>query len=85
MNDELVEKRLSDIECKIDKLSSLLEQTHLQEYRIAALEQMVGKMQDKIIALEHKSGNLAVKILAWIAGGIGTILLSFIAVKVGLK
>lgn len=85
MNDELVEKRLSDIESKIDKLSSLLEQTHLQEYRITALEQMAGKMQDKIIALEHKSGNLAIKILAWTAGGIGTILLTFIAVKVGLK
>lgn len=85
MNDELVEKRLSDIEGKIDKLSSLLEQTHLQEYRIAALEQAAGKMQDKLIMLEHKSGNLAVKVLAWIAGSIGTILLTFIAVKVGLK
>lgn len=85
MNDELVEKRLSDIECKIDKLSSLLEQTHLQEYRIAALEQAFGKIQDRIAGLERKSGNFATKVLMWIAGGIGTILLSFIAVKVGLK
>lgn len=85
MNDELVEKRLSDIESKIDKLMCLVEQTHLQEYRISALESNYGKLHDRIHALEHKSGNLAVKILAWIAGGIGTILLSFIAVKVGLK
>lgn len=85
MNDELVEKRLSDIESKIDKLMSLMEQTHLQEYRISALETNYGKLHDRIHALEHKSGNLAVKILAWIAGGVGTILLSFIAIKVGLK
>lgn len=85
MNDELVEKRLSDIESKIDKLMCLMEQTHLQEYRISALETNYGKLHDRVHALEHKNGNLAVKILAWIAGGIGTILLTYIAVKVGLK
>lgn len=85
MNEELIENRLSTIEGKLDKLAQLMEQTHLQEYRIAALEQVSGKMQDKIAGLERRSGNLAAKILMWIAGGIGTILLSFIAVKVGLK
>ena len=85
MNDELVEKRLSDIEKKLDKLMSLVEQTHLQEYRISALEENFGKLNDRINVLEHKGGTMATKILAWVAGGIGTILLSFIAFKVGLK
>ena len=85
MNDELVEKRLSDIESKLDKLTSLMEQTHLQEYRISALEQQYGKLHDRVHALEHKSGNMAVKVLAWLGAGIGTLLLGFIAVKVGLK
>lgn len=85
MNDELVEKRLSDIEAKVDKINILLESTHLQEYRISALESNYGKLHDRIHALEHKGGSLAVKILAWTASGIGTVLLTFIAVKVGLK
>lgn len=84
-NEELVDNRLTNIEHKIDKLSELLEQTHLQEYRIAALEQMCGKIQDKIYALEHKPGNIAVMIVAYLASGIGTILLGYIALKVGLK
>ena len=85
MVEELIEKRLSDIENKLDKMSAILEQTHLQEYRINALEQQYGKLHDRIHALEHKSGSMAMKILAWLAGGIGTLLLGYIAFKVGLK
>jgi len=92
MNEELIENRLSTIEGKLDKLAQLMEQTHLQEYRIAALEDANGKLMDKLSALdsrinmlEHKSGNLAMKVLAYIATGIGSILLGFIALRVGLK
>lgn len=85
MNEELVEKRLSDIEGKIDKLTGLLEQTHLQEYRIGALEKQYGNLHDRIHALEHRAGNTAIKWIGIVGSGIATILLGYIAVKVGLK
>ena len=71
MNEELVEKRLSDLEGKIDRVLEIVSQTQLQESRLTMLEK--------------QAGNMALKIVAFVGGGIGTLLLGFIAVKVGLK
>jgi len=85
MNEELVEKRLSDLEGKIDKVIEIVSQTQLQEYRIKALETLIKDVNTRLTMLEKQAGNMALKIVAFIGGGIGTILLGFIAVKVGLK
>lgn len=85
MNEELVEKRLSDLEGKIDRVLEIVSQTQLQEYRIKALETLIKDVNTRLTMLEKQAGNVALKIVAFVGGGIGTLLLGFIAVKVGLK
>lgn len=85
MNEELVEKRLTDIETKIDRLTEIMSQTQLQEYRIGVVEKQVQEMNASLVNLEKAAGNTAMKWLGIIGGGIVTILLSFIAVRLGLK
>ncbi len=85
MNEELVEKRLTDIEKKIDRLTEIMSQTQLQEYRIGVVEKQVQEMNATLVNLEKAAGNTAMKWLGIIGGGIVTILLSFIAVRLGLK
>lgn len=84
-NEELVEKRLSDIESKIDKLTELMTQTQLQEYRLSVLEKQQKDMHVLLSKLESRAGDTALKWLGIIGGGIVTILLGFIAVRLGLK
>ena len=83
--EELVEKRLTNIETKIDRLTEIMSQTQLQEYRINVLEKQVKEMHDILTRLENAAGNTALKWLGIIGAGVVTILLSFIAVKLGLK
>ena len=85
MNEELVEKRLSDLEGKIDRVLEIVSQTQLQEYRIKALETLIKDVNTRLTMLEKQAGNMALKIVAFVGGGIGTLLLGFIAVKVGIK
>ena len=85
MNEELVEKRLCDLEGKIDRVLEIVSQTQLQEYRIKALETLIKDVNTKLTMLEKQAGNMALKIVAFVGGGIGILLLGFIAVKVGLK
>ena len=85
MNEELVEKRLCDLEGKIDRVLEIVSQTQLQEYRIKALETLIKDVNTRLTMLEKQAGNMALKIVAFVGGGIGTLLLGFIAVKVGLK
>lgn len=85
MNEELVEKRLSDLEGKIDRVLEIVSQTQLQEYRIKALETLIKDVNTRLTMLEKQAGNMALKIVAFVGGGIGTLLLGFVAVKVGLK
>ena len=85
MNEELVNKRLSDIENKIDEIKGIVTQTQLQEYRIKALETLTKDVNVRLGVLEKQAGNVAIKAVSFVAAGIGTILLGFIAVKVGLK
>ena len=85
MNEELVEKRLSDLEGKIDRVLEIVSQTQLQEHRLKVLEADMEKAKDRLIGLEMRAGNSALKWLGIIGAGIVTILLGYIAVKVGLK
>lgn len=85
MNEELVEKRLSDIEKKIDQIMEIINQTNLQEYRIKVLEKEIMTIKPEIIKLQKSPGDVALKWLGIIGAGVATILLSFIAAKIGLK
>ena len=85
MNEELVEKRLKDIENKLDKLMELVTQTQLQEYRISVAERSVKDLSAKVTVLEKRNGETAIKWFTIIGGGIVTILLGYIALKLGLK
>jgi len=85
MNEELVEKRLTDIEKKIDQIMEIINQTNLQEYRIKVLEKEIITIKPEIIKLQKSPGDVALKWLGIIGAGVATILLSFIAAKIGLK
>ena len=84
-NEDVFEKRLSTIETKIDKLTELVTQTQLQEYRISVVEEGLKDLQDSVIELDKRAGNTALKWIGIIGTTLVTILLGFIAVKVGLK
>jgi len=85
MNEELVEKRLTDIEKKIDQIMEIINQTNLQEYRIKVLEKEIITIKPEIIKLQKSPGDVALKWLGIIGAGVATILLSFIAAEIGLK
>lgn len=84
-NEDVFEKRLSTIETKIDKLTELVTQTQLQEYRISVVEEGLKDLQDAVIEIDKRAGNTALKWIGIIGTTLVTILLGFIAVKVGLK
>ena len=84
-NEEAFDKRLSTIETKIDKLTELVTQTQLQEYRISVVEQDLKDLQTDVIELDKRAGNTALKWIGIIGSAVITLLLGFIAVKVGLK
>lgn len=83
--DKDLENRLGTIEKKIDKLADLITQTQLQEYRLSIVEKKLAETAEKVSKLDRKNGDVAVKWLGVIASGIMTVLISYIAVKVGLK
>ena len=84
-NEDVFEKRLSSIETKIDKLTEVVTQTQLQEYRISVVEEGLKDLQDTVIELDKRAGNTALKWVGIVGTTLVTILLGFIAVKVGLK
>ena len=83
MND--INDRLSAIETKLDKLTELITTTQLQEVRIKKLESDVEWLVKASHNLDKRTGETALKWLGIIGGGIISILLGYIAIKVGLK
>lgn len=83
--DKDLENRLGAIEKKIDKLTDLITQTQLQEYRLSVVEKKLAETSEKVLKLEKKNGDTAIRCLGVIASGIMTVLISYIAIKVGLK
>lgn len=83
--DKDLENRLGAIEKKIDKLTDLITQTQLQEYRLSVVEKKLAETVEKVLKLDKKNGDTAIQLLGVIASGIMTVLISYIAIKVGLK
>lgn len=85
INEELIEKRLDDIEGKIDQLMKLTSNTKLSEYQLKEVQDQVKTLAGRVEALERRPGDTALKWLAMAMGCFLTILIGFIAVKIGLK
>lgn len=83
--DKNLENRLGTIEKKIDKLADLITQTQLQEYRLSVVENKLAETSRQVMKLDKKNGDTAIRWLGVIASGIMTVLISYIAIKVGLK
>ncbi|WP_443097219.1 hypothetical protein [Treponema succinifaciens] len=80
-----LEKRLGTIEKKIDKLADLITQTQLQEYRLSVVEKKQEETARQVMKLDKRNGDTAIRWLGVIVSGIMTVLISYIAIKVGLK
>lgn len=91
-----IEKRLDRIDDKLDKVYELQIETAQQETRIGALEKAIDEMKSSFPAqideikkqLENQSkaaGNRALKWWEYVGAGVITLLLGYIAVKIGLK
>lgn len=83
--DKNLENRLGTIEKKIDKLADLITQTQLQKYRLSVVENKLAETSRQVMKLDKKNGDTAIRWLGVIASGIMTVLISYIAIKVGLK
>lgn len=80
-----LEKRLGTIEKKIDKLADLITQTQLQEYRLSVVEKKQEETARQVMKLDKKNGDTAIRWLGVIVSGIMSVLIGYIAIKVGLK
>lgn len=92
MNEETVLYRLDSIDKQLAELVELSKQTALQEVRIAQTEKDIRMVQDdvvgiknKISTIEKRNGDLALKWIGIIGSGIVSILLGYVAIKIGLK
>lgn len=83
--DKNLENRLGTIEKKIDKLADLITQTQLQEYRLSVVENKLAETSRQVMKLDKRNGDTAIRWLGVIVSGIMTVLISYIAIKVGLK
>lgn len=70
MNEELVEKRLSDLESKIDKVLEIVTQIQLQEYRIKSLEKEIDDIKNnKKVWITPIISAAVSAIISWIISG----------------
>lgn len=83
--DKNLENRLGTIEKKIDRLADLITQTQLQEYRLSVVEKKQEETARQVMRLDKRNGDTAIRWLGVIVSGIMTVLISYIAIKVGLK
>ena len=85
MNEETIDYRLTQIEKKLDTVTDLLLKTQAQEMRITTLEKQNIDLKDEIGKMKaQKSKNID----RWLTPLISTavsILVAFVAVKIGLK
>lgn len=85
MNDETIEYRLTQIEKKLDTVTDLLLQTQAQEMRISTLEKQNIDLKGEIDNIKtQKSKSIERWLTPLISTGV-SILVAFIAVKIGLK
>lgn len=85
MNDETIEYRLTQIEKKLDTVTDLLLQTQAQEMRISTLEKQNTDLKGEIEQIKNQKSKNIDRWLNPLISAVVSILVAFIAVKVGLK
>ena len=85
MNDETIEYRLTQIEKKLDTVTDLLLQTQAQEMRISTLEKQNTDLKGEIEQIKNQKSKNIDRWLNPLISAVVSILVTFIAVKVGLK
>ena len=78
MNEETINYRLEQIEKKLDTVTDLLLQTQAQEIRLTNAEKAIRELNDK------KNKNID-RWLNPLISAVVSIVVAFIAIKVGLK
>lgn len=78
MNEETIDYRLTQIEKKLDTVTDLLLQTQAQEIRITNVENAIRDLKDK------KTKNTD-RWLTPLVSTVISIIVAFVAVKIGLK
>ena len=85
MNDETIEYRLTQIEKKLDTVTDLLLQTQAQELRISTLEKQNTDLKNEIENIKSQKSKNIDRWLNPLISAVVSIIVAFIAIKVGLK
>ncbi len=85
MNEETIDYRLTQIEKKLDTVTDLLLQTQAQELRISTLEKQNTDLKNEIENIKNQKSKNIDRWLNPLISAVVSIIVAFIAVKVGLK
>lgn len=85
MNEETIDYRLTQIEKKLDTVTDLLLQTQAQEMRISTLEKQNLDLKDEIENIKTQKTKNIERWLSPLISTVVSILVAYIAVKIGLK
>lgn len=85
MNEETIDYRLTQIEKKLDTVTDLLLQTQAQEMRITTLEKQNVDLKDEIIQMKNLKSKNIDRWLNPLISAIVSIVVAFVALKIGLK
>ena len=85
MNEETIDYRLTQIEKKLDTVTDLLLQTQAQEMRISTLEKQNIDLKDEIENIKTQKSKNIERWLNPLISAVVSILVAFIAIKIGLK
>lgn len=85
MEQETIEYRLTQIEKKLDTVTDLLLQTQAQEMRISTLEKQNLDLKDEINNIKTQKSKNIDRWLNPLISAVISILVAFVAIKIGLK
>ena len=85
MNEETIDYRLTQIEKKLDTVTDLLLQTQAQEMRISTLEKQNIDLKDEITQMKNQKSKNIDRWLNPLISAVVSIVVAFVALKIGLK
>lgn len=85
MNEETIDYRLTQIEKKLDTVTDLLLKTQAQEMRITTLEQHNVDLKEEIDKMKTQKAKSIDRWLTPLISTAVSIIVAFVAVKIGLK
>lgn len=85
MNEETIDYRLTQIEKKLDTVTDLLLQTQAQEIRLSTLEKQNADLKSEIEQIKNQKTKNIDRWLNPLISAVVSVVVAFIAIKVGLK